>query len=53
MAKKKVQTSPKPNLNNSKCSACGTPILYPYQMCNDCAQQGAKFSGMENVKKSN
>lgn len=40
----------KPKLFNSKCTGCGTEILYPWNMCNDCIQQGAKLSGMESPK---
>ncbi len=40
-----------PKLFNSKCTGCGTEILYPWHMCNDCVKQGVMFSGMEAPKK--
>jgi len=35
---------------NSTCNGCGTPVLYPWHICNDCVKQGVKFSGMELAK---
>ena len=37
---------PKPKIYYNKCGCCGTPVLYPYQICNDCVKQGVQMSGM-------
>lgn len=50
-AKPEIRLTPPPKFYNSKCTACGTPVPYPFHMCNDCARQGVHFSGMESAKK--
>ena len=46
MDPKKIKDILKAIIYYNKCSCCGTPILYPYQICNDCVKQGVQLSGM-------